>query len=490
MPFSPKTVAKKLKYQHKSFFIITILIIALSLLVSQTDADEISDTSSPIRTFFRPASTVGDPLPRIVCPTGYAAEIYAENLRSPDGLVLGANSGLYVAEDRLSGRIQRIGTDGSKTTVVSGLTGPEGLTIDNAGNLYVVEDTSNGRLIKIAPDETQTTLATNLVYPEGVVWRSDGTLFFTTSTLETLNLNENPFNILNVRSQVKSIVSSNSPVTVNDATFPYSYAGITIGSDGLLYVTNELSGHILKINPNNGSRSTFATNLASPEGLSFSANGGFPLYVAEEDTGDGTGQIRKVSSSGGKSVFCSGFYNIEDVVVNQAGQFFVSEDTTGLIILIKEADEPTATPTQTPTSTSTATATNTATPTPTSTSTATATNTATPTATNTETATPTHTSTATKTKTPTPTNTPTATATNTPTATSTHTPTKTPTNTPTGTWTPVATDTPTSTATHTATATPTNTATATHTHTPTATAETVDDTNTDKFQYLPLIIRR
>ena len=311
---------------------------------------------------------VGDPLPRIICSGGYRAEVYAEGLSSPDGLAFSPAGLLYVAEDKAapSGKVRRIETNGSKTTVASGLDGPEGIAFDNAGNLYVVEDVENGRLLKIAPDGAQTTLAGSLDAPEGVVWRSDGMIFFTVSTAQFAG------SIFDVRTEVKSIVPPNSPTTINTVTFVYSFAGITLGPDGSLYVTNEASGtgtndSVIKIT--GGSHTTFATNLTSPEGLRFSAGGGFPLYVAEEDTGGGAGRLSKISSGGSRSTFCTGFFNIEDVIVDSAGQFYISEDTTGLIILISDETSPTATTTPTPTQMGTPTNTASATYTATATST-------------------------------------------------------------------------------------------------------------------------
>ncbi len=100
-----------------------------------------------------------------------------------------------------------------------------------------------------------------------------------------------------------------------------------------LYTTDS----IFAVDPTTGDRTVFASNLVSPEGLRFSANGDFPLYVAEEDVGDGEGRLSQVESDGSHTPLCTGFFTIEDVAVDQQGWLYVSEDTSGLVILIKPA---------------------------------------------------------------------------------------------------------------------------------------------------------
>jgi alkaline phosphatase len=286
-------------------------------------------------------NTVGDPLPRIQCPAGYTATLYAEGLSSPDGLALNPDGELYVAEEA-AGRVSHIEADGSITPIISGLHQPEGIDFDNAGNLYVVEDvpdppdTSRGRLLKISPDGITTTLVTDLDAPEGVVWAADGTLYITQSNVQ---FTSRP-------SSFQTWVTAFSPLggerqILNNARY-WSYAGITVGPDGLLYVTNEASGvnthdSIFRVDPFTGSRTLFASNLVAPEGLRFAADGQFPLYVAEEDTGSGAGVLSRVEANGSHMPFCTGFYSIEDVIQDEDGRLYVSEDGSGSVILIQTA---------------------------------------------------------------------------------------------------------------------------------------------------------
>lgn len=320
------------------------MLAVLAIIPAATQAKEIPVLSAQLKSFTRPAANVGDPLPRVQCPTGYTAKIYAEGLSSPDGLAFDPAGLLYVAEET-AGRVTRINTDGSKTTILTGLTLPEGIAFDTAGNLYVVEDlpesynATPGRLIRRAPDGSATTLASNLNAPEGVVWRADGTIFFTESTVQYV---ASQFDYL---TRVRAIVPPGTPTTVNSNVWFWSYAGITLGSDGLLYVTNEASGtgttdSVFTINPNTGVRALFASNLIRPEGLRFSANGNFPLYVVEEDIGGGAGRLSRVEANGSHTPLCTGFLGIEDVIQDPAGRLYISEDDSGFVVVL----EPPATP--------------------------------------------------------------------------------------------------------------------------------------------------
>lgn len=318
-------------------------------------------------------SAVGDPLPRIDCGQGYSATVYATSVISPDGLAFSPDGVLHVAEEK-AGRVSQIGANGTITPVITGLSSPEGIAFDSTGNLYVVEDIIGGRVVTRATNGVTGTLTSGLDAPEGIVWVSDGTpggtLYVTESNLENA-LNMSSANLNDYRTHVTSVsldgtktriltmtaVAAGPPpgVFTIEATF-WSYSAITLGPDGNLYFANELSGreitqtvglftiHAVSTDSVYTATTTvapttpfsFANNtLLAPEGLRFSANGDFPLYVAEEDVGGGAGRLSRVQADGTISSFCTGFYAIEDVVLDQNGWLYVSEDTTGLIILIK-----------------------------------------------------------------------------------------------------------------------------------------------------------
>lgn len=306
------------------------------------------------------APAVGDPLPRIQCTYGYTASLYAQGLSSPDGLAFSPAGLLYVAEEG-AGRVSRVGPGGSVTPAISGLTNPEGIAFDDAGVLYVVEDTQAGRLIRVPPSGAATILAAGFDAPEGIVWTAGGTMHVTESNLQFV---VNPLD-LPLETGITAVSPSGvvTRVLTNTLTFDgarplfWSYAGLVLGPDGLLYASNDISGlavtrtvtagnvtytltlsttdSIFAVDPAAGTRTLFASGLVSPEGLHFSANGDFPLYVAEEDVGDGQGRLSRVERDGSHYTLCTGFLAIEDVVMDVEGRLYVSEDGSGSIILLR-----------------------------------------------------------------------------------------------------------------------------------------------------------
>ena len=320
-------------------------------------------------------SVVGAPLTRIQCVAGYTATIFAEGLAGPDGLAFGPDELLYVVEEA-GGRVSRIEANGTTTPVVQGLSKPEGLTFDDQGNLFVVEDIDGGRIVSRTTTGLTGTLASGLEHPEGIVWVADGSptgiLYVTESNLEqTVAISStNPDDYRTSLAQVSyagqvdrilikpALFVLQGPTSVS-ATF-WSYAGLTHGSDGRLYLANELSGrsssgqitissftidytavsedsiYTVDLTGDTPTDVSFSAGLTAPEGLRFDSAANFPLYVAEEDIDQaGHGRLSQVDAAGNPSPFCTGFGTLEDVIQDQAGRIYVSEDSSGLVILLE-----------------------------------------------------------------------------------------------------------------------------------------------------------
>jgi sugar lactone lactonase YvrE len=317
-----------------------------------------------------PSPTLDAKVPYLNCAPGYTATYYVRNLRSPDGLAFAPNGLLYIVEEEAR-RVKRVNKDGSTTVVLDRLKSPEGITFDGAGNLYAVEDTFRGRLIRLAPDSTRTTLAQNLRGSEDVaIGRGpDGsdtpTIYVTESNVQ---FGRNPFDLQTGITAI-SAAGDRTPVIEHalklgqNRVALWSYAGLAMGPDDRLYVTNELSGtkitrrialvskfltftsrllthdSVFAVDPVSGTQTLIASDLLVPEGLSFSADGDFPLYVAEENVGK-RGRLSRIEQDGRRTTVCSGFRGIEDVVVDTNSDLYVSEDLSGSVIRIRGSPDP------------------------------------------------------------------------------------------------------------------------------------------------------
>ncbi len=309
-------------------------------------------------TLFHHSTTLaapGDPVAAIDCGGVYTTTVYAEGLISPDGLAFAPDGLLYVAEET-AGRVSRVDATGVVTPVLTGLANPEGIAFDASGNLYVVEDVQNGRLIRRDANGVTTTLASSLDAPEGVAVTNDGlTVYVTESNAQFISdPTQIESHVTVVSAGVISRIFTSTYVLNGFDVEVLSFSGITLSPDGLLYVANELSGltetyppypyvltttkSILTVDPATGSGVLFGSNLIGVEGLRFSQTGAFPLFAAEEDLDPNDdnigGRLSQVDTGGAPTVFCTGFGNLEDVIVDSEGRFYVSEDVGGRIIRI------------------------------------------------------------------------------------------------------------------------------------------------------------
>jgi glucose/arabinose dehydrogenase len=305
-----------------------------------------------------PRPAPGDLVPRIQCPPGFKAKVLTQGLLSPDGLAIDRSGIVHVVEER-AGRVSAIDAEGSVTPVLEGLNSPEGIAAHAwLEGLYVVEDVEDGRLLSTGAGGSVLTLAQGLEAPEGVSTITGDPVYVTESNLQFAGVENLRTRVTAVTAERVTRVITNTPVLSGTSVQAWSYAGITSGPDGRLYVTNELSGveisrtvvlvpgdltttltlsttdSVFAIDPNAGTRELIATDLIAPEGLSFSADGEFPLYVAEEDVGGGRGRISLVDADGGHAPLCTGFMTIEDIAIDDRGTLYVSEDGSGMVIQI------------------------------------------------------------------------------------------------------------------------------------------------------------
>lgn len=272
-----------------------------------------------------------DGLSSLQLPEGYRADVYWTGLNGPDGLAFSAEGSLLVCEEG-AGRVLLIDS-GESRVVAEGLRRPEGVCADESGNVYVVEDVGDGRLLRVSESGELSVLADGLSAPEGVALSSDGTVYVTQSTVQLSSLP------LGYRTWVTALPPEGPADTLALERYFRSYSGLAVGPDGMLYVCNEASGMstwtaVVSIDPSTGASEDFCRGPIFCEGLCFQSDGGFPMFLVEEDLGGGSGRLSMVKEDGSFRPFASGFGTLEDVVVDGEGRIFVTQDSDGTVLVL------------------------------------------------------------------------------------------------------------------------------------------------------------
>lgn len=274
---------------------------------------------------------------RADCP-GYSVRVFSKDLHAPDGMAFDMGGAVCVVEES-AGRLTRIDADGKKTTLADGLRSPEGVALGPDGSLYVAEDAANGRLLRVRPGGGLDVLAEGLDAPEGVLVVGE-TLYYTESTLQLVG------NLFDGRTRVSALSlldgADNTPRVIADVGAPLSFTELVADGAGGLLVANETAGGLIRaavmaLDLESGAVQIHTSGLINPEGLCATPgpDGPFPLYVTEEDIdGNKHGRLVRLDEEGEVTIVATGFGTLEDVLVDAAGRIYVSEDSTGRILLL------------------------------------------------------------------------------------------------------------------------------------------------------------
>lgn len=261
----------------------------------------------------------------------------------PQAVAVGPDRALYIA-DVPCARIYRVGSDGLITTMagngVAGFSGdgalavaaqlsnPGGIALGSDGSLYI-SDRGNSRVRRVGPDGIISTVAGNgsswytalpppnvigdggpasnaMVGPAGLVVSPDGTLYIADAGTDRVR-RVGPNGIISTiaGTSVGMVGSGDGGLAINANLGLSSDSGVTIGSDGSVYVTDTYQNRVRRIAPD-GTITTVAgtgtqgfsgdggpaagAQFRSNYGITFGADGA--IYVA--DTGNN--RIRRISA--------------------------------------------------------------------------------------------------------------------------------------------------------------------------------------------------
>jgi uncharacterized protein YecT (DUF1311 family)/DNA-binding beta-propeller fold protein YncE len=229
------------------------------------------------------------------------------------GMAFDRSGNLFVSEDDT---ILKFTPDGHRSTFASGLIDPFGLAFDSAGNLFVSDmqsDRKSGLILKFSPDGKKTTFASGLPQPSGLAFDSAGNLFVVDMSGGA---------ILKFAPDGTRRAFFTAVTTKFGSDRLVGSAGPAIDKVGNLFVSDVSSGSgtILKFTPD-GTRSTFASGLGTPQVLVFDPSGN--LYVSSlvaEMSGVNT-QILKFAPDGSESTFAKGLEPV-GLAFDGTGNFF------------------------------------------------------------------------------------------------------------------------------------------------------------------------
>jgi hypothetical protein len=206
----------------------------------------------------------------------------------------GAQSGVLGTAD---GTIERIDLDTLQgVTYSSGLVMPNGLGFSTAGDAYTTRDLDNpnspAQITKVsASDPTHPNLHwANLGDSNGVRVDPTQTWVYVSTTFNQ------PSNVYRVRLSdptdielVASLANTGSPV-------PKGLDDMTMDANGILYLTANGSGEVLRLDPISGQSCVLASGLQNPSAIEFGAGAGWPsshLFVSGFD-----GTVRELTPPG------------------------------------------------------------------------------------------------------------------------------------------------------------------------------------------------
>jgi sugar lactone lactonase YvrE len=244
-----------------------------------------------------------------------AFDVFLGSLASPDGLAMGPDGTVYVAQES-SGQVTAVTPEGAVYTAMTGLECPEGLAWHPELGILAVEDKPGGSLVS----SVRGILQSGLANPEGVAVDSGGSVFYTWAHVG------GPTGICRW--------TEDGPVAILTLPRGFMLSGITAGSDGMIYACNEMPltgilASVIAVSPGTGVWMPCASGIPGAEGLRFTPDGGALMVVSEQ-----TGSVFRVVPGEEAEVCVSGLGSVEDVMFLPSGAMLVSDDGAGAVFRV------------------------------------------------------------------------------------------------------------------------------------------------------------
>jgi sugar lactone lactonase YvrE len=249
------------------------------------------------------------------------------SLNSPDGVAVGANGNVYVA-DTWHNRVLKEAPSGNTYTesvVDSNLSLPEAIAVDVNGNVYVADINGSGtnRVVKetlSSGSYSRSVIVSGSFIPSGIAVDGNGNVYIAEDD-HGLVLKETP-----------SGGGYTQSTAVNGSLVP---CGIVVDADGNLYITDTFHGQLLKETLSGGTftESVIGSGMNGPFGITLDGSGN--IYVAD----NGNSRVLKETYSGGsytQSVLFSDVLSLpNEIAVDATGNLFIANQGTNQIL--KEA---------------------------------------------------------------------------------------------------------------------------------------------------------
>ena len=277
-----------------------------------TDTPTATPTSTPTPT----------PVP---APARYTAHTIVQGGYRPDDLIFDTQ-GRLLFSDFYSGKISRVNTDGTVTTILSGIAGPEGMVVLQDGTLIVAEQRTN-RILSFAPGSHTPTILRQLPgTPSAAPCKDgvDGIAFDPTSN--TVIVPDSPTgDVYRLSVDGKSLTLLASGITRS--------VGATVDAQGIIYIADECGGAVWRIDPKG--KTTRTGGFGMPDDVALDGHGNLLIIDLQPSI---HALIRMNLATGKREMLASeGYIEPQGLLVDAQGNIFVSDDYANKIVEYKPA---------------------------------------------------------------------------------------------------------------------------------------------------------